>query len=59
MLLVLAIAGAVWGAGLLTGAPVRLRLAGIALLWLGVVLGHLVLPEGHGLRLATGGSAAP
>ncbi|GGE17971.1 molybdopterin biosynthesis protein [Primorskyibacter flagellatus] len=59
MLLVLVIAGVIWGAGLLTGAPVRLRLAGIGLLWLGVVLGHVVLPERHGLRLATGGSAAP
>ena len=59
MLLVLLIAAVIWGAGLATGAPPRLRWSGIAILWLAVVLGHLVLPDGNGLRAATGGRAAP
>ena len=56
---VLLIAAVIWGAGALTGAPRRLRLIGISVLWVAVVLAQLVLPAGNGLRLATGGSAAP
>lgn len=59
MLLVVLIAAVIWGAGVLTRTPRSLRWWGIFLLWLGVVLGHLVLPEGHPLRMATGQSAAP
>ena len=58
MLLVLVVAAVIWGAGVVTGAPVRLRWTGIGVLWVGLVLGHLVLPEGHPLRMATGQSAA-
>lgn len=57
MVLVLAMAAALWGIGRVTGAPVRLRLLMIWGLWLAVVALHLVLPQGHPLRLATGGSA--
>ncbi len=59
MLLVLVLAGTIWGIGALTGAPARMRWTMIAMLWAFVVLTHLVLPEGNGLRLATGGAAAP
>lgn len=57
MILVLVMAAALWGIGALMKAPVRLRLWMIGALWVGVVLGHLVLPDGHPLREATGGAA--
>lgn len=57
MLLVFAMMAAIWGAGVATRAPVRLRLGMIAGLWAAVVGAHLVLPEGNPLRLATGGRA--
>ena len=57
MVLVLAIAAALWGVGHLMGTPVRLRLGMIGGLYLAVLAEHLVLPLGHPLRLATGGSA--
>ncbi|MAY88013.1 MAG: molybdopterin biosynthesis protein [Pseudooceanicola sp.] len=59
MLLVLALAAALWGLGALMKAPRRQRLVLIGLLLGVVILGHLVLPDGHGLREATGGSVAP
>ncbi|MEC7258620.1 MAG: molybdopterin biosynthesis protein, partial [Pseudomonadota bacterium] len=59
MQLVLALAAALWGLGALRKAPRRQRLVLIALVLGVVILGHLVLPEGHGLRMATGGSVAP
>ncbi|MEO3416835.1 molybdopterin-synthase adenylyltransferase MoeB [Roseovarius sp. CAU 1744] len=58
MLLVLVMAGALWGIGAAMGTPKSLRWGTIGILWLGVVLLHLVLPEGHALRMATGESAA-
>ncbi len=58
MLLVLVIAGALWGIGVFTGAPRRIRWAMVGVLWLGVVALHLLLPAGHSLRMATGESAA-
>ena len=57
MLLILFLAGVIWGIGVLTTAPVWLRLMLIGLLWLAVVIEHLLLPEGHPIRIATGGSA--
>lgn len=59
MLLVLAMAAALWGVGWLTGASRRARAYMIGLLFLTVVALHLILPEGHPLRVATGGQAAP
>ncbi len=58
MLLVLILAGVLWGLGALLGTPRRLRWGMIAFLWAGVVLLHLVLPAASPLRVATGGSAA-
>ena len=57
MILILAMAAALWGIGAMMRVPVRVRFGMIGLLWLGVVLLHLVLPAGHPLRLSTGGSA--
>ncbi|MBE0554403.1 MAG: molybdopterin biosynthesis protein, partial [Rhodobacteraceae bacterium] len=37
------------------GLPWRLRLGGLAALWLAAILAHLALPEGHALRAAIGG----
>ncbi len=59
MLLVLIIAGALWGIGHLMGAPKRARLVMLGLLFAAVLGLHLVLPDGHPVRLATGESAAP
>ncbi|MFB9149662.1 HesA/MoeB/ThiF family protein [Roseovarius ramblicola] len=58
MLLVLVMAAALWGIGAAMGTPRRLRWGMIAGLWAAVTLAHLVLPEGHPFRLATGESAA-
>lgn len=57
MILVLALAAALWFAGELTGAPRRLRWGMIGALWLAVIGLHLLLPEDHALRQATGGDA--
>ncbi len=57
MLLVLTLAAALWGLGAWSGAPQRARLAMIGALILGVILGHLLLPPGHPLRVATGREA--
>jgi len=57
MILVLSLAATLWGVGAVMKAPVRLRLGMILALWLGVVGLHLALPDGHPLRLATGGEA--
>ena len=59
MAFVLIMAAALWGLGALLGTPRRMRWTMIAMLWVGVVLLHLVLPEGSPLRALTGGSAAP
>ena len=58
MLLVLALAAGLWGIGWAAGLPHRLRGAMIGMLYLAVVALHLVLPDGHPLRLATGESPA-
>lgn len=57
MILVLIMAGALWGAGLAFQASRRLRFVMIAVLWLAVVGLHLTLPDGHPVRLATGTDA--
>ena len=58
MLLVLALAAVLWGIGWAARLPHRLRWVMIALLYLAVLSLHLVLPDGHPLRLATGESPA-
>lgn len=59
MIRVLLIAGGIWALGWGFGLPRRVRWGLIGILWLAVVLGHLVLPDGHAVRAATGGSAVP
>ena len=59
MLLVLILAAVLWGIGALMKVPMRTRWVMLSMLWGAVVLGHLVLPDGNALRLATGGQAAP
>ncbi|WHZ34788.1 HesA/MoeB/ThiF family protein [Sagittula sp. MA-2] len=59
MLLVLSIGVLVWGFGRLVGASREARAYMVALLYVGVLVVHVVLPFGHPLRIATGESAAP
>ncbi len=59
MIAVVATGAALWGLGALTGASRRARWGALAALYAAVVAGHLVLPAGHAVRTATGGSAAP
>lgn len=59
MALVLIMAAAIWAVGWALKAPVRARLVMVGLLLLAVIGLHLLLPEGHPLRAATGGSAGP
>lgn len=59
MVLVLALAVMLWGLGMLVGVGRPVRIGMLAVLFGGVVLVQLVLPEGHGARVATGGSAGP
>jgi molybdopterin/thiamine biosynthesis adenylyltransferase len=58
MILVLGICAMMWGIGSLMGAPKSARLSMIGVIYVGVVGLHLLLPDGHPLRLATGESAA-
>ncbi len=59
MLIVLVFAAGLWGLGWLIKAPVQARLLMIGLLLVAVLTLQVVLPTGHPLREATGGSAAP
>jgi molybdopterin/thiamine biosynthesis adenylyltransferase len=59
MMLVLIMAAGLWGLGMALGTPKPMRWAMIGILWLAVVGLHLLLPEGHSLRMMTGESAAP
>ncbi len=58
MLLVLILAAGLWGIGYLAGVSRTARMASVGVLLLGVITAQLVLPDGHPLREATGGSAA-
>ncbi|MEP1944768.1 MAG: ThiF family adenylyltransferase, partial [Sulfitobacter sp.] len=57
-MLVFVLAAALWGLGALMGAPRSARWMMIALLLIAVIAAQLVLPDGHPIRGATGGSAA-
>lgn len=59
MLLVLALAATLWGIGRLMGVPVRTRAGTVGVLFALVLLAQVVLPDGHVLREATGGSPVP
>ena len=58
MILVLGLAGLIWWGGRLMGLPRAMRGSLLALLFAAVVILQLTLPNGHGLRVATGGSAS-
>ncbi len=58
MILVLAMAAALWGIGAVMGAPRQARLIMIGLLYVAVLIVQVALPAGHPLRLATGESPA-
>lgn len=58
MLLVLALAAGLWGLGAMLRTPYQARLIMIGLLWVGVMTLHILLPNGHPLRMATGESPA-
>lgn len=59
MFLVFAVAGGLWAMGWMMGSSHRARWASIGVLLALVVLAQLVLPDGHSLRTATGGSVVP
>lgn len=58
MLLVLILAGLLWGLGALMDVPRQSRIRMIAALFAVVLLEQLILPDGHPLREATGKSPA-
>ncbi|WP_170751722.1 HesA/MoeB/ThiF family protein [Ruegeria lacuscaerulensis] len=58
MLLVFILAAGLWGVGYLAGVSRTARMTSVGVLLLGVITAQLVLPDGHPLRQATGGSAA-
>lgn len=58
MILVLALMAALWGLGAALGLPRQARWLMLGLLYVAVLAVQVALPEGHGLRAATGGSAA-
>ncbi|MBY6113547.1 HesA/MoeB/ThiF family protein [Mameliella alba] len=59
MMLVLGLAAMIWGIGHLMKAPRAARGYMLGLLYVGVLAVQVILPAGHRLREATGGSAAP
>ena len=58
MILVLSLAGALWGIGVIVGLPRSARIFMIALLMIAVVALHIILPDGHPIRENTGGEPA-
>lgn len=59
MIVVLAMAGALWGLGAILKMPRMARLYMIGLLYVAVLIVQVALPSGHPLRMATGESPAP
>lgn len=57
--LILFLMAGLWVLGRVMKTPVRARLIMIGVLYAGVVLAQLVLPEGAALRVATGGDVRP
>ena len=58
MLLVLGLAAAIWALGAAMKAPLQARWTMVGLLFVAVLALHIVLPDGHPVRMATGQSAA-
>lgn len=57
MMMVGAMAAALWGIGVAMGAPKQARWTMIGILLIAVMMVQVVLPDGHPLREATGGDA--
>ncbi len=57
MIMVGAMAATLWGIGIAMKAPYHARWTMLAILLVGVMMLHVVLPAGHSLREATGGDA--
>lgn len=57
MTLVLGLAALIWGLGHLLRAPLSARFIMLGLLYVAVLAVHVIFPDGHPLREATGGSA--
>jgi len=57
MIMVGAMAAALWGIGTVMKAPYHARWTMLGILLVGVMVLHVVLPAGHPLRMATGGDA--
>ena len=57
MIMVGAMAAALWGIGIAMKVPYAARWNVMAILLIGVMMIHVVLPDGHSLRMATGGDA--
>ena len=57
MIMVGAMAAALWGIGIAMKAPNQARWTMLAILLIAVMMLHVVLPAGHPLRMATGGDA--
>ena len=57
MIMVGAMAAALWGIGIAMNVPHAVRWNMMAILLGGVMIVHVILPDGHPLRLATGGDA--
>lgn len=58
MILVFALAAVIWGLGTAMKAPMPARWSMLGLLFVAVLALHLMLPDGHPLRMATGESPA-
>ena len=56
-MLVLGLGAGIWALGWVMDVAPRRRLVALAGLWAAVILAHLLLPEGNGLRSALGGDA--
>ncbi len=57
MIMVGAMAAALWGIGIAMKAPYSVRWNMMGVLMVGVMMIHVILPAGHPLRMATGGDA--
>lgn len=57
MIMVGAMAATLWGIGIAMKAPYSARWTMLAILIIGVMMLHIILPMGHPLRMATGGDA--
>lgn len=56
-MLIAGLALGVWALGWVMGVPVARRLGVLAALWVAAMVVHLVLPDGHGVRVLVGGDA--